>query len=126
VQRSGDGDGGEDVVEFGIQLSAPSAEPMGDRLGYYRELLDVAPEAFSSAWISDHLMKDESPTFEGWTALTYLAALFPTYRFGNLVLSQSYRNPALLAKMAATLQALTRGRLILGIGAGWQADEYLA
>jgi alkanesulfonate monooxygenase SsuD/methylene tetrahydromethanopterin reductase-like flavin-dependent oxidoreductase (luciferase family) len=114
------------VVEFGIQLGAPSAEPMGDRLAYYRELLEEAPEAFSSAWISDHLMKDDAPSFEGWTALTYLAALFPTYRFGNLVLSQSYRNPALLAKMAGTLQALTGGRLILGIGAGWQADEYLA
>lgn len=120
------GEGGEAVVEFGIQLGAPAAEPMGDRLAYYREMLEQAPEAFSSAWISDHLMKDDSPTFEGWTALTYLAALFPTYRFGNLVLSQSYRNPALLAKMAATLQAMTGGRLILGIGAGWQADEYLA
>src|SRR4051812_22026584 len=71
-------------------------------------------------------MKDEWPILEGWTTIAYLAAEFPTYTFGNLVLGQSYRNPALLAKMAATLQALTGGRLILGIGAGWQADEYAA
>ena len=63
---------------------------------------------------------------EAWTSLVFLAAEFPTYTFGNLVLSQSYRNPALLAKMVATLDYLTRGRVILGIGAGWQADEYAA
>jgi len=63
---------------------------------------------------------------EGWTTLAYLAAEFPGYAYGNTVLSQSYRNPALLAKMAATFQYLTEGRLILGIGAGWQADEYHA
>jgi alkanesulfonate monooxygenase SsuD/methylene tetrahydromethanopterin reductase-like flavin-dependent oxidoreductase (luciferase family) len=99
---------------------------MGDRLGYYRDVLDRAPDVFTAAFVSDHLMKGDYPTYEGWTALVYLAALAPTYRFGNLVLSQSYRNPALLAKMAATLQHLTGGRLILGIGAGWQADEYAA
>lgn len=114
------------MVEFGIQLAAPAAEPMADRHDYYRDVLGRAPESFTSAWLSDHLMKHDGPTFEAWTALAYLAAEHPTYRFGNLVLSQSYRNPALLAKMAATLQALTGGRLILGIGAGWQADEYLA
>lgn len=63
---------------------------------------------------------------EAWTTIAYLAAEAPTYAFGNLVLAQSYRNPALLAKMAATLPYFTGGRLILGIGAGWQADEYAA
>jgi alkanesulfonate monooxygenase SsuD/methylene tetrahydromethanopterin reductase-like flavin-dependent oxidoreductase (luciferase family) len=114
------------MVEFGIQLAGPTAEEQGNRMEYLRELLDVAPDVYRSAWISDHLMKDDDPTYEAWTSLTYLAALAPTYRFGHLVLAQSYRNPALLAKMAATLQALTGGRAILGIGAGWQADEYLA
>jgi alkanesulfonate monooxygenase SsuD/methylene tetrahydromethanopterin reductase-like flavin-dependent oxidoreductase (luciferase family) len=114
------------MVEFGIQLAGPSAEEMGDRMDYMRALLDVAPDVYRSAWISDHLMKEDHPTWEAWTALTYFAALSPSYRFGHLVLAQSYRNPALLAKMAATLQAMTGGRAILGIGAGWQADEYLA
>src|SRR5689334_23724838 len=99
---------------------------MGDRLTYMRALLDIAPDVYRSAWISDHLMKDDDPTYEAWTSLTYLAALAPSYRFGHLVLAQSYRNPALLAKMAATLQAYSGGRVILGMGAGWQADEYLA
>jgi alkanesulfonate monooxygenase SsuD/methylene tetrahydromethanopterin reductase-like flavin-dependent oxidoreductase (luciferase family) len=61
---------------------------------------------------------------EGWTTLTYVAALAPSYRVGNMVLGQSYRNPALLAKMAATLQHLSGGRYILGIGAGWNEEEY--
>jgi len=63
---------------------------------------------------------------ECWTGISYLAGAFPHLQFGSIVLCQSYRNPALLAKMAATLQALTGGRLIFGIGAGWKEDEYLA
>jgi alkanesulfonate monooxygenase SsuD/methylene tetrahydromethanopterin reductase-like flavin-dependent oxidoreductase (luciferase family) len=114
------------MVEFGIQLGAPSAEEMGDRHDYYRDVLERGRGVFSSAWVSDHLMKDESPILEAWMTLTYFAAEFPEYRFGNMVLGQGYRNPALLAKMAATLQYLTGGRAILGIGAGWQADEYRA
>ena len=114
------------MVDFGIHLARPEAEEMGDRHAYYRDLLARGEGAFSSAWVSDHLMKDDHPMLEGWTAIAYLAGEFPGYTFGNLVLSQSYRNPGLLAKMAATLQYLTEGRLILGIGAGWQADEYLA
>ena len=114
------------MVDFGIHLAGPSAEEMGDRHAYYRDLLARGEGTFSSAWVSDHLMKDDAPMLEGWTAIAYLAAEFPAFTFGNLVLAQGYRNPALLAKMAATLQYLTEGRVILGIGAGWQADEYLA
>jgi len=114
------------TVDFGIHLAAPSAEEMGDRHAYYRDLLARAEGTFASAWVSDHLMKDDLPMLEGWTSIAFLAGEFPGFTFGNLVLSQSYRNPALLAKMAATLQYLTDGRLILGIGAGWQADEYVA
>ena len=114
------------MIEFGIHLGAPSAEPMDDRHAYYRELLSRAEGSFTSAYVSDHLMKDDAPMLEAWTALAFLAAEFPNFRFGHLVLSQSYRNPALLAKMAATFQYLSEGRLILGIGAGWQADEYAA
>jgi Coenzyme F420-dependent N5,N10-methylene tetrahydromethanopterin reductase and related flavin-dependent oxidoreductases len=114
------------LVDFGITLGEPTTEHMDDRHAYYRDLLTRGEGAFSSAWVADHLMKDDQPMLEGWTAIAFLAGEFSTYRFGNLVLGQSYRNPALLAKMAATLQYLTEGRLILGIGAGWQADEYLA
>ena len=85
-----------------------------------------------SAWISDHFhpwakfQSVDTDVLEGWTTLSYLSGIYKKLKFGNIVLCNSYRNPALLAKMAATLQALTRGRLILGIGAGWKEDEYLA
>jgi alkanesulfonate monooxygenase SsuD/methylene tetrahydromethanopterin reductase-like flavin-dependent oxidoreductase (luciferase family) len=82
--------------------------------------------AFNSLWFEDHFHKSNSPVLESWTTLTYLAAKYPEYKLGTLVLSQSYRNPALLAKMMATLQYLTGGRYIAGIGAGWKKEEYLA
>jgi len=76
--------------------------------------------------MTDHFFWGDSPTHEAWTAVTYLAALLPDFDLGTLVLGQGYRNPALLAKMAATLQWLSGGRLILGLGAGWKEDEYHA
>lgn len=114
------------MVDFGISLAMPSTEEVDDRQAYYLELLRIAQGSFTSAWVPDHLMKGTRPYLEAWTTISYFAAKAPSYKFGNLVLSQSYRNPALLAKMAATLQYWTGGRLILGIGAGWQADEYAA
>jgi luciferase-like monooxygenase len=60
------------------------------------------------------------------TDLSYLAGLYPALHFGTMVVSHSFRNPALLAKMAATLHYLTDGRPILGIGAGWNEEEYRA
>jgi alkanesulfonate monooxygenase SsuD/methylene tetrahydromethanopterin reductase-like flavin-dependent oxidoreductase (luciferase family) len=74
--------------------------------------------------VSDHVTPPHAwtpptwPTFECWTTVTHLAGAFPGYRFGQFVMNNAFRQPALLAKMAATLQVLTRGRLILGIGAG--------
>lgn len=88
--------------------------------------LEMAAGHFDSVWLTDHLQFEDRPLFEGWTALTYQAALHPQFKFGHAVLAQSFRNPALLAKMAATLQYLTDGRFILGIGAGWKEDEYTA
>ncbi|HEX2625566.1 MAG TPA: LLM class flavin-dependent oxidoreductase [Candidatus Limnocylindrales bacterium] len=116
------------MLEFGLILAAPSAhdEPMTDRLDWYRALLRAGNGAYGSGWLPDHLMKHDGPMLEAWTTLTFLAAEFPSYSFGHTVLCQSYRNPALLAKMAATLDYLTRGRFVMGIGAGWQADEYRA
>jgi alkanesulfonate monooxygenase SsuD/methylene tetrahydromethanopterin reductase-like flavin-dependent oxidoreductase (luciferase family) len=81
---------------------------------------------FDSAWVIDHLQFDDTDVLEGWTTLTYLMGHAPHLHFGNMVLSQSFRNPALLAKMAATAQYLSGNRLYLGIGAGWKEDEYHA
>jgi alkanesulfonate monooxygenase SsuD/methylene tetrahydromethanopterin reductase-like flavin-dependent oxidoreductase (luciferase family) len=88
--------------------------------------LDLVTGHFDSAWIVDHLQEGDADLLEGFTALTYLAALHPRLTFGHTVLCQSFRNPALLAKMAATLHFLSGGRFILGIGAGWHEEEYRA
>lgn len=83
---------------------------------------------FDSVWIADHFYgfdREKKEGFlEGWTTLTWLAAKFPDVMLCHHVLGQGYRNPALTAKMAATLQVLTGGRFMLGIGAGWREDEY--
>jgi len=86
-------------------------------------LLNTVKGHFASAWMIDHLHHD---VLEGWTALTYLAALHPELQWGHTVLCQSFRNPALVAKMGATLHFLSGGHLVLGIGAGGQEAEYLA
>src|SRR5215212_2482886 len=115
-------------VEFGLQLSGfpPQAEDDGDVLTFYRRMVDALSPEFTTLWVSDHMQFGEDPVMESWTRLTYLAALFPHLKIGHLVLGQGYRNPALLAKMAATLQQLSGGRFILGLGAGWHEEEYRA
>jgi alkanesulfonate monooxygenase SsuD/methylene tetrahydromethanopterin reductase-like flavin-dependent oxidoreductase (luciferase family) len=96
------------------------------------ETLGTLQGKFVSAWVADHFVPwatfqdPTTDTYECFTTLCYLAGLFRDFTFGNIVLSQSYRNPALVAKMGATLQVLTGGRYVLGIGAGWKQDEYLA
>jgi alkanesulfonate monooxygenase SsuD/methylene tetrahydromethanopterin reductase-like flavin-dependent oxidoreductase (luciferase family) len=85
-----------------------------------------------SAWVGDHFFPwaaaiDQSmDTIEAWTTITYLMARYPRMHYGTIVLSQSYRSPAALAKMAAIAQWLSGGRFILGIGAGWKENEHLA
>ncbi len=81
---------------------------------------------FDAVWAEDHFQWGKLPTLEGLTTLTYLAGRHEGFRFGNIVLGQSYRNPALTAKMAANLQLMTGGNFVLGIGAGWKEDEYRA
>jgi F420-dependent oxidoreductase-like protein len=81
-----------------------------------------------SIWLYDHFIQQKpgslGPCFEGWSLLSYLAPLTRRVRLGMLVLCNSYRNPALLAKMAATLDNISQGRLEFGIGAGWYEEEY--
>ena len=84
----------------------------------------MAAPAFESVWISDHFMTNDRYRLECWTLLTWIAARHPEPLLGTIVLANSYRHPALLAKMAASLQELSGGRLILGYGAGWAGDEY--
>ena len=85
---------------------------------------------FDSVWVADHFYgfdeHKEEGFLEAWTTLTWLAARFPDVQVCHHVLGHGYRNPALTAKMASTLQVLSDGRFILGIGAGWREEEYLA
>jgi probable F420-dependent oxidoreductase len=87
---------------------------------------------FDSLWVVDHFLfqiRDEARprgVWEGWSLLSALAALTARVELGTLVLATAFRNPALLAKMADTVDEISGGRLILGIGAGYHATEYRA
>lgn len=94
-----------------------------------QHILPTALPHFDSLWIADHFYGFDAktdPFLEAWTTLTWLAARHPNVELCHHVLGQGYRPPALTAKMAATLQVLSGGRFILGIGAGWREDEYAA
>jgi alkanesulfonate monooxygenase SsuD/methylene tetrahydromethanopterin reductase-like flavin-dependent oxidoreductase (luciferase family) len=111
-------------------LNFPAVEPTAlSPAAFLKELdreLAQVTAPFDSAWVIDHLQFDDADVLEAWTTLSYFMGHARHLRFGNIVLSQSFRNPALLAKMAATAQYLSGHRLYLGIGAGWKEDEYRA
>src|SRR5262245_20302297 len=88
--------------------------------------LDRTASPFDSLWLPDHVQYGSHKVAEGWTLLTWPLARYPDKLCGHEVLCNSFRNPAHLAKMAATAQALSGGRFILGIGAGWNEEEYRA
>jgi F420-dependent oxidoreductase-like protein len=111
-------------VHFGIQT--PQEGASFDALAAHWRCADEV--GFDSVWLDDHfysvLRPRSEPQMEAWTLLTALARETRQIRVGILVTCNGYRNPALLAKMAATVDVLTGGRLIHGIGSGWFADEY--
>src|SRR5215468_5872517 len=88
--------------------------------------LDQTAAPFDSLWLPDHVQYGGSKVAEGWTLLTWALARYADKFCGHEVLCNSFRNPAHLAKMVATAQALSGGRVILGIGAGWNEEEYRA
>ncbi|HET8841502.1 MAG TPA: LLM class F420-dependent oxidoreductase [Ktedonobacteraceae bacterium] len=95
------------------------------------QVVQTAEElGFSSAWLVDHFHTTPQPsqevTFECWMSTAALARNTRTIRIGQMVTCNSYRNPALLAKMASTVDVLSHGRLNFGIGAGWYEHEYRA
>jgi alkanesulfonate monooxygenase SsuD/methylene tetrahydromethanopterin reductase-like flavin-dependent oxidoreductase (luciferase family) len=95
-----------------------------------QHILPAVLPHFDSVWIADHFYGfDEEKTegfLEAFTTLTWLAARYPDVGLCHHVLGHGYRFPSLIAKMASTLQVLSGGRFMLGIGAGWRGDEYLA
>ncbi|MFL6441595.1 MAG: LLM class F420-dependent oxidoreductase [Nitrososphaeraceae archaeon] len=87
---------------------------------------------FDSFWVMDHFHqiqfvgRPEEPMLEGWTIISMLAGITTKIKLGTLVTGMIYRYPSVLAKVAATLDVLSKGRLYMGIGAGWNEQESLA
>jgi alkanesulfonate monooxygenase SsuD/methylene tetrahydromethanopterin reductase-like flavin-dependent oxidoreductase (luciferase family) len=115
------------MSRFGI-MTAPMQVAYEDVLRVWREA-DAIP-AIESAWLFDHLMPiggdPDGPAFEGWTLLSALAAQTERLRVGLLVTSNRFRPPALLAKIAATVDVVAGGRLDFGIGAGSRPGHPIA
>jgi probable F420-dependent oxidoreductase len=116
-------------LKVGVQL------PEVERVVRWPELRDMARAAeqvgFDSIWVGDHLLYRDpgrQPTgpWEAWSVLAALAAVTERVELGPLVASVSFHNPAMLAKKAATIDDISDGRLILGLGAGWNEPEYRA
>ncbi|MEZ4869403.1 MAG: LLM class flavin-dependent oxidoreductase [Caldilineaceae bacterium] len=112
-------------IQFGFTMPADQLDK-AQRSTYVTDLdraLTLISGQFDAVWCIDHLQFGDADVLEGFTALTYMAARHPQLNFGHTVLCQSFRNPALLAKMGATLHFLSGGRYILGIGAGWHEED---
>ncbi len=111
------------AVEFGVTL------PQIKRT--WQETRTAAEEierlGFHSVWFNDHLYgvpMPQLPIMEAWTALSAVAAVTSRVQLGTLVSPVGFRNPALLAKMAATLDQISGGRVIVGLGGGWFEQEF--
>ena len=116
-------------LKFGVFLPfyAFQAKTPTERIDQLKNIvLECERLGYDAVWLDDHLMYNNWPILEPWTTLSALSALTSKIRLGTMVTCNPHRNPALLAKTAATLDVLSNGRLELGIGAGAQETEHLA
>jgi len=95
-----------------------------------RKVWQAADElGYESAWLYDHfysLGDKDAPCLEAWTTLSALVSETKQLKAGTMVTAVSYRHPSLLAKMSATIDVVSGGRVIMGLGAGWYEEEYVA
>ena len=116
-------------MKVGIQLPEIEREV---RWAELREMILLIEDlGFDSIWVGDHLLYRAphigvAGPWEAWSQLAAIAALTNRVEFGPLVASTSFHSPAMLAKKAATIDEISGGRLILGLGAGWNETEYRA
>ncbi len=124
----------QDRIKVGLQI--PIGHETGGDSMRWSEILDMAKLAedvgFDSLWVVDHFLyqladgREPIGLWECWSQISALAACTETVELGTLVLGMGFRNPALLAKMADTVDEISGGRLILGVGAGYHELEYRA
>jgi F420-dependent oxidoreductase-like protein len=119
-----------DKIKFGVFLPFYAFRNQKSAPQLFNRLQDVILECerlgYDSVWLDDHMMLSNMPILECWTTLSALARATERIRLGTMVTCNSFRNPSLLAKMAATLDNISNGRLELGIGAGVQKNEHNA
>jgi alkanesulfonate monooxygenase SsuD/methylene tetrahydromethanopterin reductase-like flavin-dependent oxidoreductase (luciferase family) len=111
---------------FSVWISA--AAPWDESLAVARH---AESTGWDGLWVADHFMDNgdgpnDAPVHEAFALLAGLAAAVPRVRIGSLVAGNTYRHPAVLAKTATTIDHLSGGRMVLGIGAGWQVNEHAA
>lgn len=120
-------------MQIGLVLPMNDADaPGGSTWPRIRSVVRHAEAVgLDSAWVYDHLIfrfpdRPESGILEPWTLLSAVAAVTERLTLGTIVLGTAFRSPGLLAKMAATLDEVAAGRLVLGLGTGWHEPEYRA
>ncbi len=114
-------------LKFGVFLPfyAFQAKEPQEHFRLIRDIvLECEHSGYDSIWLDDHLMYNDWSIFESWTTLSALSSITNSIRLGTMVSCNAHRNPPLLAKMAATLDVISGGRLEFGIGAGIQKNEH--